>query len=77
MRCYVIEGGGHTWPDAEDYAGGAGPTTHEINASDLIWEFLNRDPLLPLWVELMAQLGGGPVGSEPTLTVAPFVGASY
>ena len=42
---YVIEGGGHTWPDAEDYAGGAGPTTHEINASDLIWEFFAKHPM--------------------------------
>jgi polyhydroxybutyrate depolymerase len=38
---YVIEGGGHTWPGAEDDAphGGAGPTTHEISASELIWSF--------------------------------------
>ena len=41
---YVIDGGGHTWPDAEDYApgGGAGPTTHEINANDLIWQFFEQ-----------------------------------
>lgn len=41
---YIIDGGGHTWPDAEDYApgGGAGPTTHEINADDLIWEFFTQ-----------------------------------
>ena len=38
---YVIEGGGHTWPGAEDDAphGGAGPTTHEVSASELIWSF--------------------------------------
>lgn len=42
---YVIDGGGHTWPDAEDYAGGAGPTTHEINANDLIWQFFASHPM--------------------------------
>jgi polyhydroxybutyrate depolymerase len=43
---YVIDGGGHTWPDAEDDAtgGGAGPTTHEINADNLIWEFFRQHP---------------------------------
>jgi polyhydroxybutyrate depolymerase len=43
---YVIDGGGHTWPGAEDDApgGGAGPTTHEINANDLIWQFFQQHP---------------------------------
>ncbi len=41
---YVITGGGHTWPDAEDFAGGAGPTTHEINAATLIWQFFASHP---------------------------------
>lgn len=41
---YVVDGGGHTWPGAEDNAGGAGPTTHEINASELIWEFFRAHP---------------------------------
>lgn len=41
---YVVDGGGHTWPGAEDDAGGAGPTTHEINASELIWEFFKAHP---------------------------------
>ncbi len=41
---YVVDGGGHTWPGAEDDAGGAGPTTHEINASELIWEFFRARP---------------------------------
>ncbi|MEO6398479.1 MAG: PHB depolymerase family esterase [Tepidiformaceae bacterium] len=42
---YVVEGGGHTWPGAEDDAGGAGPTTHEINASELIWAFFSAHPM--------------------------------
>ena len=41
---YVVDGGGHTWPGAEDDAGGVGPTTHEINASELIWEFFRAHP---------------------------------
>lgn len=35
---YVIEGGGHTWPGAVDVPR-LGTTTHEISATDLIWEF--------------------------------------
>ena len=42
---YVIDGGGHTWPDAEDESGGVGPTTHEINANRLIWEFFRSHPM--------------------------------
>jgi len=43
---YVIDGGGHTWPGAEDDVpyGGAGPTTHEIDASALIWAFFAAHP---------------------------------
>ncbi|MCC6958230.1 MAG: prolyl oligopeptidase family serine peptidase [Dehalococcoidia bacterium] len=39
---YTIEGGGHTWPGAEDNTGGIGPTTHDINASELIWDLFSR-----------------------------------
>jgi polyhydroxybutyrate depolymerase len=35
---YTIEGGGHTWPGSIDLAR-LGATTHEIDATDLIWEF--------------------------------------
>lgn len=41
---YVIHGGGHTWPGADDEAGGVGPTTHEIAASELIWAFFVAHP---------------------------------
>ncbi|MEX2080545.1 MAG: PHB depolymerase family esterase, partial [Dehalococcoidia bacterium] len=37
-RMYIVEGGGHTWPGAIDIPG-LGPTTHEISATELIWEF--------------------------------------
>jgi polyhydroxybutyrate depolymerase len=39
---YTLEGGGHTWPGAEDDAGGVGPTNHEIDASEVIWEFFRN-----------------------------------
>ena len=35
---YTVEGGGHTWPGALDVPR-LGAVTHEINATDLIWEF--------------------------------------
>ena len=41
---YVIFGGGHTWPGAEDDSGGVGPTTHDISASELMWEFFKAHP---------------------------------
>jgi polyhydroxybutyrate depolymerase len=41
---YVIDGGGHTWPGAEDDAGGVGPTTHKISANELIWQFFKDHP---------------------------------
>lgn len=42
VEFYTLEGGGHTWPGAEDGAGGVGPTNHEINASELIWDFFKN-----------------------------------
>ena len=43
---YTIEGGGHTWPGGtglpEWYAG---PTTPEISATRLLWEFYEQHPL--------------------------------
>ena len=41
---YAVDGGGHTWPGAEDEAGGVGATTHEIGASELMWEFFAAHP---------------------------------
>jgi polyhydroxybutyrate depolymerase len=44
---YSIDGGGHTWPGSAIDASPAvlGPTTHEINATDLIWEFFAAHPM--------------------------------
>jgi polyhydroxybutyrate depolymerase len=36
---YVIDGGGHTWPGAAIDVQRLGVTTHEISATDLIWDF--------------------------------------
>ncbi|TAK57793.1 MAG: hypothetical protein EPO22_11710 [Dehalococcoidia bacterium] len=35
---YVIDGGGHTWPGSIDVPR-LGATTHEIMATDQIWDF--------------------------------------
>ena len=47
LSLYVIEGGGHTWPDATSdlVPETLGVTTREINASDLIWEFFQQQTL--------------------------------
>lgn len=41
------EGGGHQWPDPafEKSPGSLGPATREINANDLIWDFLESQTL--------------------------------
>jgi polyhydroxybutyrate depolymerase len=42
---YVIEGAGHTWPGSQTHAALEdllGPTTLEIDATDLMWEFFEQ-----------------------------------
>ena len=42
---YTIEGGGHTWPGGEELPKWLlGPTTHEVNATRLMWEFYLEHP---------------------------------
>jgi polyhydroxybutyrate depolymerase len=36
---YTLEGAGHTWPGAQDGAGGVGATNHEISANEVMWAF--------------------------------------
>lgn len=44
---YTIEGGGHTWPGSKPLAKWwAGPTTDEISASSVMWEFFVEHPRL-------------------------------
>ncbi len=41
LTFYVVEGGGHTWPDASvEFSDALGPMTRDINASALILSFL-------------------------------------
>jgi polyhydroxybutyrate depolymerase len=42
---YTIEGGGHTWPGRQSEMGFLGPSTLEISANDLMWDFFMRHPL--------------------------------
>jgi polyhydroxybutyrate depolymerase len=45
---YTIDGGGHTWPGGEDLpAFIAGHTTHEIDASRLMWAFFEKHARRP------------------------------
>lgn len=38
---YVVAGGGHTWPGTSVDLSPLGVTTHEINASELMWQFFD------------------------------------
>lgn len=43
VQQYVVEGGGHTWPGGNAAAfPGAGITTQEISANDLMWDFFEQ-----------------------------------
>lgn len=41
---YTIEGGGHTWPGRSSIFPTLGPSTRQIAANDLIWEFFEKHP---------------------------------
>ena len=47
VELYVIDGGGHQWPDAtfEAQPQKFGTATHEISANDLMWDFFEAHPL--------------------------------
>lgn len=40
----TIHSGGHTWPGRESRARFLGPSTKDISANDLMWEFFQRHP---------------------------------
>jgi polyhydroxybutyrate depolymerase len=42
---YVIKGGGHTWPGASRDVAALGPTTSEIDASAVLWDFFKAHAL--------------------------------
>jgi polyhydroxybutyrate depolymerase len=39
---YTIEGGGHTWPGRSSTFKMLGPTTQNVSANDVMWEFFQR-----------------------------------
>jgi polyhydroxybutyrate depolymerase len=49
VKQIILERGGHTWPgsDHKVWPGGVlvGPTTHDINATEAIWEFFKAHPI--------------------------------
>ena len=44
VQHYAVDGGGHTWPGSFDVPG-LGYTTHQINATLLMWDFFQAHPL--------------------------------
>jgi len=40
-----IEGGGHTWPGMKPIVEMLGPSTMDISANDLMWEFFEKHPM--------------------------------
>jgi len=44
VEFYIVEGGGHAWPGSQ-FSAVKGPSTFEINATDLIWSFFRRHHL--------------------------------
>lgn len=42
VRFYTVDGGGHTWPGNTYQGGLLGRTTHDIDATLLLWDFLSR-----------------------------------
>ncbi len=47
VELYSIEHGGHTWPDGVQYlpASMVGPTSRQMDADEVIWEFFSRHPM--------------------------------
>lgn len=66
VQLYVVEGGGHTWPDSAGFLPEEllGVTTREINANDLIWEFFESRALPATQAPATAP------AAQPTATVA-------
>lgn len=46
VALYTVEGGGHTWPGGKQYLFEflVGRTSHDINATQVIWDFFKRNP---------------------------------
>jgi polyhydroxybutyrate depolymerase len=42
-----IENGGHTWPGQKPIVAALGPSTMDISANELMWDFFQRHPMKP------------------------------
>ena len=43
---YTMDGGGHSWPGGKPFAEWwVGPTSHEIDATGVMWAFFREHPL--------------------------------
>lgn len=56
VKLYAVDGGGHTWPGAFDVPS-LGYTTHQINATDLIWSFFSNYTLPDADLDLIPDAG--------------------
>lgn len=45
VMIYIIDKAGHTWPGGPANGGFIGPCTYDINATDLMWNFFQRQRL--------------------------------
>jgi polyhydroxybutyrate depolymerase len=68
IELYIIDGGGHTWPDATSDQGRLGFTTHEISANDLLWDFFVEHPLVAAQEPAATALTPGATALTPGAT---------
>ena len=63
----LTEGGGHTWPDAALDISSLGLTTHQISATNLMWDFFEAHPMQQAGPPTPAPVGGAVelVGDSP------------
>src|SRR6185437_8032984 len=82
VELFIIEGGGHTWPgSAAADAPSTGATTHEIDATDEIWQFFIGQAQERAGDASPTPAGGAPTpeGSAPNApgaTPSPVAGAA-
>ena len=52
---YTIQGGGHTWPGIPARFRRLGPSTEDISANELMWEFFREHPIPEHWYRSQAR----------------------
>jgi polyhydroxybutyrate depolymerase len=71
---YRIEGHGHNWPGRAPFGGAnspAGPSTAELNATEVVWDFFATHPKAPLHVATETNSAPTPRDSTPPLRTGP------